>query len=148
MLMTMNANSSTTPLDAILLLARARAEVVGELDRAVNGHGLGFSDFVLLRTLAAAPQRRMRRSELATALGVTPSAVARQLGPLERIGVVDRESNPRDARLALVVLTESGARVASESSAVAEERAQSIVDRTWSADEVRQLVELLARVRP
>jgi DNA-binding MarR family transcriptional regulator len=147
MLMTMNAPSRTSPLDAILLLARARAEVVRHLDRAVSGHGLGFSDFVLLRTLAAAPDGRMRRSDLADALGVTTSAVARQLGPLERIGVVDREANPRDARLALVVLTDAGARVASEATAVAEERAQSVVDGTWNEAELAQLVELLARVR-
>lgn len=138
--------STTSPLDALLQLARARAELVRELDRAVNGHGLGFSDFVLLRTLAATPDGRMRRSELAHALGVTPSAVARQLGPLERMGLVDRESNPRDARLALVVLTDAGARVFEEASATADERARSIVARTWDTTELDQLVALLQRV--
>jgi DNA-binding MarR family transcriptional regulator len=139
--------ASITSLDALLLLARVRGEVVRNLERGVNGHGLGFSDFVLLRTLAAAPDVRMRRSDLAAALGVTPSAVARQLHPLERMGLVDRESNPRDARLALVVLTDAGARVAREVTATAEERAHALVEHTWSRAELEQLVELLGRVR-
>ena len=143
---TNDSTDTATPLDAIMLLARARGEVVRDIDRAVNGHGLGFSDLVLLRALAAAPDGRMRRSELAHALGVTPSAVARQLAPLERMGVVDRESNPRDARLALVVLTDAGARVVGEASATAEERARTTIAHIWNEHELEQLVELLARV--
>src|SRR4051794_26196249 len=113
MLLSMTTTSQS-PLDTILLLARVRAELVRDVDRAVSGHSLGFSDLALVRLLAAAPERRLRRSDLAHALGVTPSAVARQVAPLERIGIVARESNAKDARLALVVLTDTGARVERE----------------------------------
>lgn len=132
-----------SPLETIVLLTRARAELVRDVDRAVSGHGVGFSDLMLLRQLAAAPDNRMRRSDLAHQLGVTTSNVARQLGPLERIGVVARESNPKDARLALVVLTESGERIVREASAIAEERAAVLLDRSWSGDEQAQLGALL-----
>jgi L-alanine-DL-glutamate epimerase-like enolase superfamily enzyme len=67
-----------------------------------------------LLELRQARQQRLRRVELANRLGVTTSGIARQLGPLERIGLVGRESSPGDARLALVVLTEAGDRVAGE----------------------------------
>jgi DNA-binding MarR family transcriptional regulator len=145
--MTMNTTSHAA-LDIVTLLSRVRAELVRDVDRAASGHGVGFSDLTLLRELATAPDGRMRRSDLAERLGVTTSAIARQLGPLERIGVVDRESNPMDARLALVVLTVSGRRVADEAGAIAAERAAWSLDRVWSEREQAQLETLLAKARP
>lgn len=136
-----------TALETITLLSRVRAELVRDVDRAASGHGIGFSDLTLLRELARTSDGRMRRSDLADQLGVTTSAVARQLGPLERIGVVDRESNPKDARLAIVVLTDAGRRVADESGIVAEERARMLLDRRWSEREQAQLAALLLKGR-
>jgi DNA-binding MarR family transcriptional regulator len=144
--MTTNAAHPSTALDTILRFARVRAELVRDVERAASGHSLGFSDLALVRLLAAAPGHRMRRSDLAEALGVTASAVARQVAPLERIGIVARESNPKDARLALVVLTDAGARVEREASAAAAERATSVLDRTWTAEEQASLAGLLDRV--
>jgi DNA-binding MarR family transcriptional regulator len=93
------------------------------------------------------PDGRIRRADLADRLGVTTSAIARQLGPLERIGVVDRESNPKDARLAIVVLTDAGRRVAAEASVFAEERAAMLLDRIWTSREQAQLDALLSKAR-
>ncbi|MCW2926084.1 MAG: MarR family transcriptional regulator [Thermoleophilia bacterium] len=147
MMLSMEASSSTSAaLETVLLLSQARTKLVRDVDRAVNGHGLGFGDYVLLRELRAAPDGRMRRTELAERLGVTTSNVARQLGPLGRIGVVDRESNPRDARLALVVLTEAGARLVDEATVSAEARAGDVVARHWNDEERSQLATLLAGV--
>jgi DNA-binding MarR family transcriptional regulator len=87
----------------------------------------------------------LTRVELARRLAVTTSGIARQLGPLERIGLVTRESHPTDARLALVVLTPRGAQVAMEASATAEEAANVAVARPWSADERLVLAPLLAK---
>lgn len=142
--MSMNAS----PLETVLLLARARTELVRDVDRAVSGHGLGFGDYALLRELRAEPDGRMRRTDLATRLGVTTSNVARQLGPLERIGVVDRESNPRDARLALVVLTDAGRQLVDDATASAEARAEQVLARHFNDEERAQLGTLLHRTVP
>jgi DNA-binding MarR family transcriptional regulator len=147
MLMNMNASTKSSPLETIIQLARVRAELVRDIDRS-SGHGMSFSDLVLVRVVAASPDGRIRRTDLAHALGVTPSAVARQVGPLERMGILARESNPKDARLALVVLTEAGKLVEQEASVIAEERASAILERTWSADERASLTALLARAHP
>lgn len=144
MVMTMNESH----LDTVLLLARARVELVRDIDRGSSSHGLSLSDLALLRELASEPNGRMRRTDLARALGVTTSNVARQLGPLERMGMVDRESNPKDARLALVVLTEAGARVEREASAIAEERAKTALDRTWTVEQQATVAELLSLAVP
>ena len=108
----------TTALDTILSLSRARAHVVRELDAELGAfHGLSLNDLALLLELRDASDHKLRRVDLANRLGVTPSGVARQLAPLERIGLVGREPHARDARLALVVLTDAGLRLADDAAA-------------------------------
>ena len=99
----------------------------------------------MLLELKAAPSQTLRRVELARRLAVTTSGIARQLAPLERIGLVTRESNPTDARLALVVLTARGAEVADEAAATGEEAAREALARLWSPEERAALGGLLGR---
>jgi DNA-binding MarR family transcriptional regulator len=110
-------------------------------------HGIGLGDLGLLLELRAAPDHRMRRVDLAHRLGITTSGVARQLAPLERIGLVDREPSPGDARLALVVLTEAGDRVAGEASPTAEHGAATALGKLWQSDEQSALGFLLRSAR-
>ena len=109
---TNGTNPTTTPnLDLVLDLARARTLVLRDVDQPLGGHhGLGLNDLAVLLELKSAPAQTLRRVELARRLAVTTSGIARQLAPLERIGLVTRESNPSDARLALVVLTPAAPR--------------------------------------
>ena len=101
----------STALDVIFDLSLARTQLAREVDHPLSQHGISLADLAVLRELRGAPDRKLRRSELAHRLGITPSGIARQVAPLERIGLVDRESHERDARLALVVLTAAGTRV-------------------------------------
>ena len=140
--------SIDTPLSTVLDLARARTVVLRDVDAAIGvHHGIGLSDLALLLELNAAPQHRMRRVDLAGRLGVTTSGVARQLAPLERIGVVGRETSPGDARLTLVVLTEAGERVAGEALPTAEEAAASALGKLWSSEDGARLGALLTAAR-
>ncbi len=137
----------TTALRTALNLSLARTHVLRSMEVPLSQHGIGFSDLALLLELRNAPGGSMRRVELASSLGVTPSGVARQLGPLERIGLVSRTSHPRDARLALVVLTETGARIADEAEVTAEWAAAEALARLWaSTDDREELDRLLAAV--
>jgi len=137
-----------TSLDTVLDLALARTLVLRYVDIPLgHHHGLGLSDLALLLELRDAPGEKLRRAELASRLGVTTSGVARQLGPLERIGLVGRESNPRDARLALVTLTDAGRRIAGEALVTAEEAADGALRTIWGEADRERLGELLAQVR-
>jgi hypothetical protein len=123
---------TTTSLDTILDLAHARARAVREVDATLGAfHGLGLNDLALLLELAAAPQRRLRRVELAERLAVTTSGVARQLAPLERIGLV----------------TDTGQRVVDEAVPTAEDAADRALGKLWSGDERERVASLLARTR-
>jgi len=136
----------STSLDIVLDLTRARTLVLRDLDHPLGSHhGLGLNDLAVLLELKEAPGQKLRRVELARRLAVTPSGIARQLAPLEKIGLVTRESNPADARLALVVLTPRGAEVAVEAGATAEEASVLALGRLWSPEEQRALGELLRR---
>ena len=142
--MTQTQNSLTTVLD----LSLARTLVLRDVDASLGGHhGVSLSDLAILLELRDAPGQRLRRVELANRLGITPSGVARQLQPLERIGVVGRESHARDARLALVVLTDAGARIADDAQATGQLAADHALEKHWSPEQREQLATLLAATR-
>ena len=139
---------TTAALSTVLQLAHARTVVVRDVDASLEGHhGLGLNDLALLLELNSSPNNRLRRLDLAERLGITPSGVARQLAPLERRGLVGRESHPDDARLAIVVLTEAGSRVVGDVLPTAEEAATRVLARIWNEDEQQRASALLQRVR-
>lgn len=72
----------STGLDAALRLMRAQAALVKRFDARLSGlHGVSLADFTLLLRLSQAPGDRMRRVDLAEALGLTASGVTRGLVP-------------------------------------------------------------------
>ena len=148
MLSGMATSNTSTALSTALQLAYARTVIVRDIDMSLAGHhGLGLNDVALLIELHGAPDGRLRRLDLAERLGITPSGVARQLAPLERRGLVGRESHPGDARLAIVVLTDAGSRVVSDVLPTAEEAATRVLGRIWNEAEQQQALALLKQVR-
>jgi DNA-binding MarR family transcriptional regulator len=144
----MVTTETSTALSTVLQLAYARTVVVRDVDATLGGHhGLGLNDVALLLELHGAPDGRLRRLDLAERLGITPSGVARQLAPLERRGLVGRESHPGDARLAIVVLTEAGSRVVGDVLPTAEEAATRVLGKLWNSAEQQQALSLLQRTR-
>ncbi|GAB1338223.1 hypothetical protein ACE1SV_48130 [Streptomyces sp. E-15] len=135
-------------LDAALRLVRAQAALVRRFDARLGGlHGVSLADFTLLLRLGQAPGGRMRRVDLAEALGLTASGVTRGLAPLERIGLVTREPDARDARVAYAALTGTGRRRLTEMLTTAEETAAEVFTGTaWPAADVAGLAELLTRL--
>ncbi|SHH07045.1 MarR family winged helix-turn-helix transcriptional regulator [Massilia sp. CF038] len=99
----------TTSTEFCLRLARAYAVLVRRFDSGLGSHhGISFSDFQLLNHIARAPGGRIRRVDLAERVGLTASGVTRTLLPLEKIGLVTRQSDPRDARVGFAVITPAG----------------------------------------
>ncbi|MFE3119701.1 MarR family winged helix-turn-helix transcriptional regulator [Streptomyces niveus] len=135
-------------LDVVLRIARAQAALVKRFDSALGGlHGVSLSDFTALLRLWQAPGGRMRRVDLAEALGLTASGVTRGLAPLERIGLVMRETDARDARVAYAALTETGRERLADMLATAEQIAAEIFSApAWGQKDVRQLSVLLTQL--
>lgn len=91
-----------------------------KIEKRVSGplsaHGISFNEYLVLHQLAKAPDQRMRRIDLAEGVGLSASGVTRLLNPMEKIGLVLKEENARDARVSLVVLSETGTRIFQEAS--------------------------------
>lgn len=98
---------------------KVQSIIARRFDR-LNAHGIGFSDFVILSLLQKAPGEKMRRIDLAEKIGLTASGVTRLLLPLEKVGLINRESNQRDARVSYVVVTAAGKKLYEEAKPTAE----------------------------
>ncbi len=83
---------STQALDFCMQVSLGHASLQLKLDDALGTwHGMGLDDFMLLRQLAQAPGGRLPLADLVRPLGLRPSAVMRQLVPLEKTGRIQRE---------------------------------------------------------
>ena len=133
-------------LEASLRLVRAQTSLVKRFDgRLASLHGVSLADLLVLLHLGRAEGGRMRRVDLAQALGLTASGVTRGLIPLERIGLVVREPDPRDARVAYAVLTATGRERLAEMLATAEEVASDVFAAPrWADGGFDLLADLLA----
>jgi DNA-binding MarR family transcriptional regulator len=94
---------------AFAALLRAHAAATRSLSAQLSAdHGLTLSDYEVLLRLARAPDRRMRRVDLAEQVLLTASGVTRLLDGLEQGGYVERASCSSDRRVVYAVLTEDG----------------------------------------
>ena len=133
-------------------LLRAYAAVTRQLNAELTAdHGLTISDYEVLLRLARAPERRMRRVDLAEQVLLTASGVTRLLDGLERDGLVERGSCDTDRRVVYAVLTDSGLEKLGESS----ESHLAQIDAFFAArfdvselGELRALLERLAEDEP
>ncbi len=92
-------------------LLRAHASLMARLDRELEvEHDMSLAEYEVLSFLSESPDERMRMSELAQQVLISPSALTRRLDRLVRRGWVARARCPDDARGAFAVLTAEGRR--------------------------------------
>jgi DNA-binding MarR family transcriptional regulator len=138
---------SSSSLPAVIALLRAHARIEERFGNALGSiHGLSLKELLLLMHLAASPKSRLSRIELARRLHVSASTVTRMTAPLEKIRAVGRQADPRDARLAYVVLTPAGQRLANDARATLESLAEALFRDRWSKAEVATLADLAGRL--
>jgi len=104
------------------------------------------NELFLLMQLDRAPLQRLPRVELAKRLHTSASTVTRMAVPMEKLGLVSRQSDARDARLAFVVLTKTGAKKVKQAQETLTKQAAYVFRDRWRAKEVEQLSELLGRL--
>ena len=133
-------------LDFCLRLARAQALIVRRFDSILgNLHGLSFGDYQLLYHLQRAPGGRLRRIDLAERLALTASGITRSLMPLEKIGLVVRQADARDARVGYAVITEAGQALLIHADATAQALGQELLQDA-PAEQLGALSAVLAKL--
>jgi DNA-binding MarR family transcriptional regulator len=88
---------------------QVHASVVPALDRLLQAKaGLSLSWYDVLLELAAAPQRKLRMSDLGARVVLSRTRVSRLVDEMAAAGLVTREQNPQDGRSAYAALTREG----------------------------------------
>jgi DNA-binding MarR family transcriptional regulator len=137
----------TPELAAWIGLVRAHAAVLRRFDaELVAEHGLTINDYEVLLHLSRAPERRMRRVDLAGSVLLSPSGITRLLDGLERCGHVERAACATDRRVTYAVLTECGAAKLAEASTTHVAGVRELFSERFERTELTALAELLHRL--
>ncbi len=103
-------------------------------------------DLLLLRLVKNAPGSKLSRIELARRLHVSPSTVTRATKPLEKIGLIDREADVRDARLSYVVLSAAGIELLAYADKTFHQLCKDYLSKRLSDDELARLESILHKL--
>ena len=134
-------------LSAWIRFLRAHAAVTRQLSARLEAqHGLTLSDFDVLVQLYYAPDRRLRRVDLARAVILTASGITRLLDGLERAGWVEKARCESDARVTYAVLTEAGVERFEAAQTTHLDDVEELFGSQFSPEERRMLAELLGRL--
>ncbi len=135
--------------DAWIGLLETHKRLTRALDAELEArHGLGLSALELLGRLAAAPERRLRLSVLATETGLSLSRVSRLVDALEVRKLVERRPCPADARAVNAHLTPAGLKLAREAQATHFADVQRRFFDQLSAGELATLAVVFGRFAP
>lgn len=124
----------TKKTEWLFALSSLYTKAFKQIDRRLSMHGITFSEFFVMKQLATNPENTMRRVDLAECVGMSASGITRALAPMEKIGLVEKEKNPRDARVSLVKLTDTGVRVFEEAMATVDGSAEMMLERLGEHD--------------
>jgi DNA-binding MarR family transcriptional regulator len=116
-----------------------------KIDGQLSVHGISFTEYQIMHYLANTPEQTMRRIELAECVGISASGVTRLLAPMEKNHLVEKRSNPRDARVSLVKLSNTGATLFEHASVSFSHCAEDLTS-PLSSKQLETLIELSTRL--
>jgi MarR family transcriptional regulator, 2-MHQ and catechol-resistance regulon repressor len=126
---------------------RAHAAITRRLSmRLESEHALTLSDFDVLAQLYLAPERTLRRIDLARQVLLSASGITRLLDGLERAGWVAKARCDTDARVTYAVLTDDGVQKFEEVQATHLADVEELFGSRLSEDERRRLADLLGKL--
>ncbi len=134
-------------ITAWVRLVGAHAAMTRSFNADLQSSGaITVTDFEALRRLAEATDGRMRRVDLAQAVGLTASGITRLLDGLQAAKLVCKEHCTEDARVTYAVITDLGREVLRRSAETHLSGLAALFAERFSPAEVDQLVELLGRL--
>ena len=133
-------------MQLVLELSSLHTHFLKRLEHQLSIHGISFTELMVMHQLSRAANQTMRRIELADSIGLSASGVTRLLKPMEKIGLVEKDRNPRDARVSLVRLSKAGVRVYREAFASCSQSAESLSS-PLTKKQLGTLLELVAALQ-
>lgn len=86
--------------------------ILADLEQVLKELEIAPADLFVLAVLAIEPDGRLRPSDLARILSVTPAAISLRVAKLEKGGLLRRTSTAKDRRFVQLELTETGRQLA------------------------------------
>jgi DNA-binding MarR family transcriptional regulator len=144
----LSAQVKTAPdIEAWVRFLRAHAAITRELSsRLETQHGLTLSDYDVLVQLYYAPERALRRVDLARTVLLTASGITRLLDGLQRSGWVEKKSCASDARVSYAAMTAAGLAKFEEAQGSHLADIEELFGSKFATGERKVLAELLGRL--
>lgn len=117
-----------------------------KFDLRLSTHGINFTEFMLMYHLNQAQNQTLSRIALAEKVALSASGVTRVLQPMEKIGLTDKNVNPRDARQSLVTLNPTGQQIFQDAMVTVEETAKDLLS-LLTQEEQSTLLTLLKKIK-
>ena len=140
-------SEQSSGIRAFVALLHAHATATRQLNAQLTAdHGLTINDYEVLLRLARAPERRMRRVDLADQVLLTASGITRLLDGLERDGFVVRASCDSDRRVVYAVLTDAGMEKLAEATTTHFAQIDELFAGRFEEDDLETATSLLTRL--
>lgn len=128
-----------------LNFAIVNAKICKRIDSHLSIHGISFTEFMVLFHLNAAPDSKLKRIDLAERLALSASGITRLIAPMEKIGLIRKEANKRDARVSLVKISAAGRRVLDDTVETFDQVAATILEDIEDSD-LNKMLALLKQL--
>lgn len=139
--MSQDSPAATFLIRNALLAARLSKRASNRL----SVHGISLVEYLVMHHLNGSPRKALSRIELADYVGMSASGVTRLLAPMEKNNIVEKETNPRDARQSLVRLSKTGQRLFRDASTSFEHIAENLAGKL-SPGQLEKFVELYGKL--
>ena len=116
------------------------------LARRLCVHGLSFTDFMILYFLDQAPEKKLRRIDLADQLGLTASGITRMLIPMEKIGLIKRDTSDLDGRARFALIAPGGKKLLADAAKTLNDKIEDILP-AQSTKKIEELTKLLSALK-
>ncbi len=132
------------PTSLILHNALLASRLSKRVGNHLSVHGISLTEYLVMHHLDASPHKAVPRSELAEHMGMSASGVTRLVAPMIKNHIVEKLSNPRDARQSLVKLSDTGQQLFIDASVSFEHIATASLQRL-SAEQQQALAAIYAQ---
>jgi DNA-binding MarR family transcriptional regulator len=134
-------------MEAFASLLRSHSALTRVMNaQLVSEHGLTINDYEVMLLLARAPDRQLRRVDLAESVLLTASGITRLLDGLERAGYVTKAQCETDGRVTYAVLTDEGLDKLREAGQTHVAGIREVFEGRFTDEELQTLASLLSRL--
>ncbi|MFA6138608.1 MAG: MarR family transcriptional regulator [Sulfurimonas sp.] len=133
-------------VELLLTLSSTYTNVFKTIDRNLSVHGISFSEFLVMHQLSLASNRTVRRIDLAESVGMSASGITRLLNPMEKLKLVEKEQNSRDARVSFVKLSDAGFELLNDATNSVQLAADSLF-KSFDANDLELFLNLANKIR-